>query len=197
VTSKTINPDFAAALAPSRSNGRASQCQIRPINVTDCATRLLSIAKGTALNQPSVKIMVVDDSKTIRRSATSLLEKEGYEVITAEDGFDALGKVVTHNPDLVFADVSMPRLDGYQTCALIKNNMEYRDIPVVMLSSKDSIFDKARGRIVGSEHYLTKPFTRRDLVRAVKRHVRDHDREDRVSSKKSAAAVAADLEFAE
>ena len=133
------------------------------------------MAKGTALNQPSVKIMVVDDSKTIRRSASSLLESEGFEVITAEDGFDALGKVVTHNPDLVFADVSMPRLDGYQTCALIKNNMVYRDIPVVMLSSKDSIFDKARGRIVGSEHYLTKPFTRRDLVRAVKRHVRNRN----------------------
>ena len=164
----------------------SSAISSRSINVTDFAKRLSSLKKGTTLNQPSVKIMVVDDSKTIRRSATSLLESEGFEVITAEDGFDALGKVVTHNPDLVFADVSMPRLDGYQTCALIKNNMAYRDIPVVMLSSKDSIFDKARGRIVGSEHYLTKPFTRRDLVRAVKRHARGLG-QVRSPSEKSAA----------
>ena len=117
-----------------------------------------------------LKVMVVDDSQTIRRSASSLLQKEGFDVITAEDGFDALAKVVSVRPDIVFADVSMPRLDGYQTCALIKNNPGFRHIPVVMLSSKDSIFDKARGRLVGSENYLTKPFTRLDLVRAVKRH---------------------------
>lgn len=116
--------------------------------------------------------MVVDDSETIRRSASSLLQEEGFQVITAEDGFDAIGKVVSLRPDIVFADVSMPRLDGYQTCALIKNNPGFCHIPVVMLSSKDSIFDKARGRLVGSEHYLTKPFTRRDLLRAVNRHTR-------------------------
>jgi len=112
-------------------------------------------------------VLVVDDSKTIRRSASTLLEDEGWHVVTAEDGFDALGKVVEHQPDVIFADIMMPRLDGYQACALIKNNSRFRDIPVIMLSSKDSIFDKARGRIAGSEHYLTKPFTRRELVRAV------------------------------
>lgn len=117
-----------------------------------------------------MKVLVIDDSLTIRRSATSLLEEEGFEVITAEDGFDALSKVVAHEPDIVLTDVCMPRLDGYQTCALIKNNAAYSHIPIVMLSSKDSIFDKARGRIVGSEYYITKPFTRRELVQAIRRY---------------------------
>ncbi len=126
----------------------------------------------TSADRKPVKIMVVDDSETIRRSASSLLKDEGFDVVTADDGFDAIAKIVSSRPDIVFADVSMPRLDGYQTCALIKNNPGFRHIPVVMLSSKDSIFDKARGRLVGSEHYLTKPFTRRDLIRAVKRHAR-------------------------
>ncbi|MBX2823368.1 MAG: response regulator [Gammaproteobacteria bacterium] len=115
--------------------------------------------------------MIIDDSKTIRRSAESLLRREGWDVVTAVDGFDALAKVVEHKPDIVFADIMMPRLDGYQTCALIKNNAEYRDTPVIMLSSKDSIFDKAKGRVVGSENYVTKPFSRDDLVGAIKRHV--------------------------
>lgn len=119
----------------------------------------------------ALRVMVIDDSKTIRRSAESLLRKEGCDVVTAVDGFDALAKVVEYKPDIVFADIMMPRLDGYQTCALIKNNAEYRNTPVIMLSSKESIFDKAKGRVVGSEHYLTKPFSRDDLLSAIDRHV--------------------------
>lgn len=118
----------------------------------------------------SLKVMVIDDSKTIRKSAETLLNKEGCEVLTAEDGFDALAKIAEHKPDLIFVDIMMPKLDGYQTCTLIKNNRQFRDTPVIMLTSKDSIFDKARGRIVGSEEYLTKPFTRDDLIQAVSRH---------------------------
>ena len=114
--------------------------------------------------------MIIDDSKTIRKSAETLLNKEGCEVLTAEDGFEALAKIAEHKPDLIFVDIMMPRLDGYQTCTLIKNNRQFRDTPVIMLTSKDSIFDKARGRIVGSEEYLTKPFTRDDLLQAVNRH---------------------------
>ena len=129
----------------------------------------------------TLTVLVIDDSKTIRRSAATLLGEEGWQVITAEDGFDALGKVVEHKPDIVFADIMMPRLDGYQACALIKNNAEYRNIPVVMLSSKDSIFDKARGKIAGSEHYLTKPFTRRELVRAVVKHTRKRSQQTRTT----------------
>lgn len=119
----------------------------------------------------SLKVMIIDDSRTIRKSAESLLSKEGCEVLTAEDGFDALAKIAEHKPDLIFVDIMMPKLDGYQTCTLIKNNRQFRDTPVIMLTSKDSIFDKARGRIVGSEEYLTKPFTRDDLIQAVTRHV--------------------------
>lgn len=119
----------------------------------------------------SLKVMIIDDSRTIRKSAETLLMKEGCEVLTAEDGFDALSKIAEHKPDLIFVDIMMPKLDGYQTCTLIKNNRQFRDTPVIMLTSKDSIFDKARGRIVGSEEYLTKPFTRDDLIQAVTRHV--------------------------
>ncbi len=115
----------------------------------------------------SLKVMVIDDSKTIRKSAESLLTKEGCEVYTANDGFEALAKIAEHRPDLIFIDIMMPRLDGYQTCALIKNNRLFKATPVIMLSSKDSIFDKARGKIVGSEQYLTKPFTKDDLLRAI------------------------------
>lgn len=138
---------------------------------------------GSAHAEGVLTVLVIDDSKTIRRSATTLLSEEGWNVVTAEDGFDALGKVVAHKPDIIFADIMMPRLNGYQACALIKNNAEYRNIPVIMLSSKDSIFDKARGRIAGSEHYLTKPFTRRELVRAVQRAVR----RQRVASRRNTA----------
>ena len=118
----------------------------------------------------ALKIMVIDDSKTIRKSAESLLTKEGCEVVTANDGFEALAKIAEHRPDLIFVDIMMPRLDGYQACALIKNNRLFKSTPVIMLSSKDSIFDKARGKIVGSEKYLTKPFTKDDLLGAIAEH---------------------------
>lgn len=118
-----------------------------------------------------LKVLVIDDSKTIRRTAETLLAKEGCEVFTAIDGFDALAKIADHQPDIVFVDIMMPRLDGYQTCALIKNNQMFKSTPVIMLSSKDGLFDKARGRIVGSEQYLTKPFTREELLGAIRRHV--------------------------
>ena len=118
----------------------------------------------------ALKVMVIDDSKTIRKSAESLLTKEGCEVVTANDGFEALAKIAEHRPDLIFVDIMMPRLDGYQTCALIKNNRLFKSTPVIMLSSKDSIFDKARGKIVGSEQYLTKPFTKDDLLGAIAEH---------------------------
>jgi len=119
-----------------------------------------------------LKVLVVDDSKTIRRTAETLLSKEGCEVYTAVDGFDALSKVADHHPDIIFVDIMMPRLDGYQTCALIKHNKVFRSTPVIMLSSKDGLFDRARGRIVGSEQYLTKPFTRDELLSAIGTHVK-------------------------
>ncbi len=115
-----------------------------------------------------LKVMVIDDSRTIRKSAETMLGKEGCEVLTADDGFEALALIQKHHPDLVFVDIMMPRLDGYQTCAIIKNNQQFRDTPVIMLTSKDGLFDKARGRIVGSDHYLTKPFTRDELLQAVR-----------------------------
>jgi twitching motility two-component system response regulator PilG len=114
-----------------------------------------------------IKVLVIDDSKTIRRSAEIFLKQGGYEVLLAEDGFDALAKVSDHDPDLIFCDILMPRLDGYQTCAIIKRNAKFATLPVIMLSSKDGLFDKARGRMVGSEDYLTKPFTKDQLLAAV------------------------------
>ena len=123
----------------------------------------------------NLKVMVVDDSKTIRRTAETLLAKAGCVVESAVDGFDALGKVSAFDPDLVFIDVLMPRLDGYQTCALIKNNPRFRAIPIIMLSSKDSIFDKARGRIVGASDYLTKPFTSDELMVALRQYARKRE----------------------
>ena len=122
------------------------------------------------MNIGGLKVMVIDDSKTIRRTAETLLKKAGCEVLTATDGFEALSIIADSHPDLIFVDIMMPRLDGYQTCALIKNNELYRNIPVIMLSSKDGLFDRARGRIVGSEQYLTKPFTRDELLGAIKKH---------------------------
>ncbi len=113
------------------------------------------------------KVLVIDDSNTIRRSAEIFLRQGGHEVVLAEDGFDALAKVSDHRPDLIFCDILMPRLDGYQTCAIIKRNPQFANVPVIMLSSKDGLFDKARGRMVGSEEYLTKPFTKEQLLRAV------------------------------
>ena len=114
-----------------------------------------------------IKILVIDDSNTIRRSAEIFLKQGGHDVLLAEDGFDALSKVNDHDPDLIFCDILMPRLDGYQTCAIIKRNPKFAHVPVIMLSSKDGLFDKARGRMVGSEDYLTKPFTKEQLLRAV------------------------------
>ncbi len=119
----------------------------------------------------NLKVMVIDDSKTIRRTAETLLKKVGCDVITATDGFEALAKIADNHPDIIFVDIMMPRLDGYQTTALIKNNKVFQKTPVIMLSSKDGLFDRARGRIVGSEQYLTKPFTKEELLGAIKRHV--------------------------
>ena len=119
-----------------------------------------------------VKVLVIDDSNTIRRSAEIFLKQGGHEVLLAEDGFDALAKVNDHDPDLIFCDILMPRLDGYQTCAIIKRNARFAGVPVIMLSSKDGLFDKARGRMVGSEAYLTKPFTKDQLLQAVADHCR-------------------------
>lgn len=126
-------------------------------------------------NSDATRILVIDDSKTIRRSAETLLVREGYEVITANDGYEALAKVVEFEPHIIFIDIMMPRLDGYQTCALIKSNALYSEIPIVLLSSKDSIFDKARGRIVGSQSYLTKPFSREDLLGVINEHLKQED----------------------
>jgi twitching motility two-component system response regulator PilG len=114
-----------------------------------------------------VRVLVIDDSNTIRRSAEIFLRQGGHEVMLAEDGFDALAKVNDSSPDMIFCDILMPRLDGYQTCAIIKRNPRFAQVPVIMLSSKDGVFDKARGRMVGSEDYLTKPFTKEQLLRAV------------------------------
>lgn len=119
-----------------------------------------------------LKIMVIDDSSTIRRSAEIFLVQAGCQVILAEDGFDALAKIHDHAPDLIFCDILMPRLDGYQTCALIKKSPKFRDTPVIMLSSKDGLFDRARGRLVGSDEYLTKPFTKDSLLKTVQAHSR-------------------------
>ena len=121
---------------------------------------------------PALKVLVVDDSNTIRRSAEIFLKQGGHEVLLADDGFDALAKINDYQPDLVFCDILMPRLDGYQTCAIIKRNARFASIPVVMLSSKDGVFDKARGRMVGSQDYLTKPFTKDQLLKAVHQYCR-------------------------
>lgn len=133
----------------------------------------LNTPVDTAEDSPEsrkLRVLVVDDSATIRRSAETMLSKEGFEVFTAENGFEALSEITRHHPDLIFVDIMMPRLDGYQTCAIIKNNAEFRETPVVMLTSKDGLFDMARGRVVGSDQYLTKPFTRDELLGAVKQH---------------------------
>ena len=120
-----------------------------------------------AVASQGAKVLVIDDSNTIRRSAEIFLRQGGHEVVLAEDGFDALAKVNDHDPELIFCDILMPRLDGYQTCAIIKRNPRFAHVPVIMLSSKDGLFDKARGRMVGSQDYLTKPFTKEQLLRAV------------------------------
>jgi len=129
----------------------------------------VSANESRSLN--GLKILVVDDSKTIRRTAETLLSKEGCQVFTAIDGFDALSKIADHQPDLIFVDIMMPRLDGYETCSLIKHNKVFKQTPVIMLSSKDGLFDRARGRIVGSEQYLTKPFTKDELLGAISNQI--------------------------
>ncbi len=133
----------------------------------NATSQTISPAKGLQ----GLKILVIDDSKTIRRTAETLLAREGCEVFTAVDGFDALSKIADHHPDIIFVDIMMPRLDGYQTCSLIKHNRNFKDTPVIMLSSRDGLFDRARGRLVGSEQYLTKPFTRDELLGAIQSHV--------------------------
>ena len=129
-----------------------------------------SQASASPAGGSSIKVLVIDDSNTIRRSAEIFLKQGGYEVLLAEDGFDALSN--DHQPDLIFCDILMPRLDGYQTCAIIKRNAKFAEVPVIMLSSKDGLFDKARGRMVGSQDYLTKPFTKDQLLQAVEQHRR-------------------------
>jgi twitching motility two-component system response regulator PilG len=120
----------------------------------------------------AIKVLVIDDSNTIRRSAELFLRQAGYDVILAEDGFDALAKISDYRPQVIFVDIMMPRLDGYQTCALIKKNARFCNTPVVMLSSKDGVFDRARGRLAGSDQYLTKPFTKEGLLEAITLHVK-------------------------
>ena len=120
----------------------------------------------------SVKVLVIDDSNTIRRSAELYLRQAGFDVVLAEDGFDALAKIADHQPRVIFVDIMMPRLDGYQTCALIKQNPHLKATPVIMLSSKDGVFDRARGRLAGSDRYLTKPFTREALIQTVQEYVK-------------------------
>jgi twitching motility two-component system response regulator PilG len=141
---------------------------------SDLQLSLPAQAEGSASAAPgahaAVRVLVIDDSNTIRRSAEIFLRQGGHEVLLAEDGFDALSKVNDHAPELIFCDILMPRLDGYQTCAIIKRNPRFAKVPVIMLSSKDGLFDKARGRMVGSQEYLTKPFTKEQLLRAVSDH---------------------------
>ena len=129
------------------------------------------MSNSTSRSLNGLKILVVDDSKTIRRTAETLLTKEGCQVFTAIDGFDALSKIADHQPDLIFVDIMMPRLDGYQTCALIKRHEVFKKTPVILRSSKDGLFDRARGRIVGSEQYLTKPFTKDELLGAISNQI--------------------------
>ncbi len=129
--------------------------------------------EDTGVPTPKTRVLVIDDSNTIRRSAEIFLKQGGYDVYLAEDGFDALSKVNDHAPSLIFCDILMPRLDGYQTCAIIKRNSRFADLPVIMLSSKDGLFDKARGRMVGSQDYLTKPFTKDQLLGAVRQHLKE------------------------
>lgn len=127
---------------------------------------------GENLPLTGIKVVLIDDSNTIRRSGEIFLTQAGCDVVLAEDGFDGLSKVIDHQPDLIFVDVMMPRLDGYQTCALIKNNANFRDVPVIILTSKDTLFDRARGKLVGSNQYLIKPFNKKSLIEAVINHTK-------------------------
>lgn len=122
---------------------------------------------GSDSGLKGLRVMIIDDSRTIRRTAETLLTREGCDVVTATDGFEALSKIADHSPQIIFVDIMMPRLDGYQTCSLIKKNARFKATPVIMLSSKDGLFDRARGRMVGSDQYLTKPFTKDSLLQTV------------------------------
>ena len=133
---------------------------------------IFAVTHNSASDSSIIKVLVIDDSNTIRRSAEIFLRQGGYEVILAEDGFDALAKISDHQPQVIFVDIMMPRLDGYQTCALIKQNPTLKSTPVIMLSSKDGVFDRARGRLAGSDRYLTKPFTKEGLLAAVDEYVK-------------------------
>ncbi|KHD08118.1 pilus assembly protein PilG [Candidatus Thiomargarita nelsonii] len=126
---------------------------------------------NTETHFEGIKVLVIDDSKTIRRTAETILKKAGCEVTTATDGFESLSKVIETKPNIIFVDVMMPRLDGYKTCALLKNNQILKKIPIVMLSGKDGVFERARGRMVGAEHYMTKPFTKEELLSATQAYV--------------------------
>ncbi len=152
------------------------QTIVDPTETEELETQPEEIAGTDSVSEENgfsnTKVMVIDDSKTIRRTAETLLKKEGCKVVTATDGFEALAKIADEKPDIIFVDIMMPRLDGYQTCALIKNNQVFGATPVVMLSSKDGLFDRARGRIVGSDQYLTKPFTKDELLGAIREHVK-------------------------
>jgi len=157
--------------APHGRLGKLKRRSVRRPTVRPAArSREKTLPDRNPLN--GVKVMVIDDSNTIRRSAEIFLLQAGCTVILAEDGFDALAKIADHQPNMIFVDIMMPRLDGYQTCALIKKNAKFHTTPVVMLSSKDGLFDRARGRMVGSDQYLTKPFTKESLLKAVATHVR-------------------------
>jgi twitching motility two-component system response regulator PilG len=157
-------PDGATAVRSRMYFPSAARLQRLPVSKE-------SIAESEAGPLQGLRVLVIDDSRVIRRTAERLLSREGCDVVTAEDGFDALAKIADHQPQIVFVDIMMPRLNGYETCSLIKNNSAFRSIPVIMLSSKDGLFDRARGRIVGSDQYLTKPFTREELLSAIERHV--------------------------
>lgn len=146
--------------------GSVVRCQ--PTVIKKCVRKHLGGSELSDLSQlQGVRVMVIDDSNTIRRSAEIFLVQAGCQVILAEDGFDALAKIADHQPAVIFCDIMMPRLDGYQTCALIKKNPRFKATPVIMLSSKDGLFDRARGRMVGSDQYLTKPFTKDSLLQTV------------------------------
>lgn len=157
--------------APCR-NAASQECTRAPVRQDEVLEVPFVASDTQAAVLQGLKVLVIDDSKTIRKTAETLLKKEGCEVLTAVDGFEALSKIADHRPDIIFVDIMMPRLDGYQTCALIKHNAVFKSTPVIMLSSKDGLFDRARGRIVGSEQYLTKPFTKDELIGAIHNHVR-------------------------
>lgn len=130
-----------------------------------------AVSSDQVSDKPVAKVMVIDDSNTIRKTAETILKKEGFEVFTATNGFEAMSVITDTRPDIIFVDIMMPRLDGYQTCKLIKNNSYFKNTPVIMLSSKDSLFDRARGRVAGSEQHINKPFTKSELLEAIHRYV--------------------------